>query len=276
MLSAETEGGQRKSHPYWIPDTYGTMKLKAISEKKFTLEPNSSLNVATPNNFQSPLLTPQLERSTPRRQRAVTHMNPFGMQDATKESPDEVPFVVVRTMTLSNTAEPFQPMREISQLHYSSWPDFGAPAHPADLLSLVELSDNLIRKYNGTSNADAHLPARSGERPIVVHCSAGCGRTGTFCTVDSVIDMFKRQRLAQKASESIEEGSEMEVDGEAWLYNDEDDLIARTVNDFRHQRLSMVQTLRQYVLCYETILEWLVKEMPEKFRRESLRRSYGG
>ena len=68
----------------------------------------------------------------------------------------------------------------------------------------------------------------------------------------------------------------MEVDGEAWLYDDEEDLIAQTVNDFRHQRLSMVQTLRQYVLCYETILEWLVKEMPEKFRRESLRRSYGG
>jgi len=38
----------------------------------------------------------------------------------------------------------------------------------------------------------------------------------------------------------------------------------------------MVQTLRQYVLCYETVLEGLMKEMPEKLKKEGLRRSYQG
>jgi hypothetical protein len=38
--------------------------------------------------------------------------------------------------------------------------------------------------------------------------------------------------------------------------NKSEDLIAKTVEDFRLQRLSMVQTLRQFVLCYETVLQW--------------------
>jgi protein-tyrosine phosphatase len=42
-----------------------------------------------------------------------------------------------------------------------------------------------------------------------------------------------------------------------WLDDDSMDLIAQTVEDFRGQRLSMVQSLRQFVLCYETVLEWI-------------------
>ncbi len=47
-------------------------------------------------------------------------------------------------------------------------------------------------------------------RPMLVHCSAGCGRTGTFCTVDSVIDMLKRVRVraVMKARATIERQSQ--------------------------------------------------------------------
>lgn len=275
MLSAEAEGGQRKCHPYWLPDTYGAMKVKTISEKKIAIGSDLAHDLATPASFRSPLWTPQPERATPKRQRAVTQINPFAGQDISQEVADEVPFVVRRIMTLSHSSYPFQPMREITQLHYSHWPDFGAPAHATDLLAIVDQTNILVRKYNGISNATADLPAATEERPIVVHCSAGCGRTGTFCTIDSVIDMLKKQRQVSLKPKRIEEGDEMEIDEEPWVRSNENDLIAKAVNDFRHQRLSMVQTLRQYVLCYETVLEWLVQEMPEKFRRETLRRSLG-
>ena len=272
MLSAETEGGQRKCHPYWLPETYGAMKVKTISEKKIPLDSGLANGLATPANVKSPFLTPQLERATPKRQRAVTEINPSGGQ----ETSDEVPFVVRRIMTLSHSSYPFQPMREITQLHYSHWPDFGAPAYATDLLALVEQTNRIVKKYNGISNTEADLPAAPEERPLLVHCSAGCGRTGTFCTIDSVIDMLKKQKEASMKPKRIDEGEdEMDIDEASWIRSDENDLIAKTVNDFRHQRLSMVQTLRQYVLCYETVLEWLVKEMPEKYRRETLRRSLG-
>ncbi len=42
-----------------------------------------------------------------------------------------------------------------------------------------------------------------------------------------------------------------------WLADDAVDLISTTVEDFRGQRLSMVQSLRQFVLCYETVIEWV-------------------
>jgi len=45
-----------------------------------------------------------------------------------------------------------------------------------------------------------------------------------------------------------------------WIFEQDTDLIEKTVEDFRGQRLSMVQSLRQYVLCYETVLEWMSQQ----------------
>ncbi|KAI7706448.1 hypothetical protein KC353_g12239, partial [Hortaea werneckii] len=154
-------------------------------------------------------------------------------------------------------------------------------------------------------------PAAEGERPMVVHCSAGCGRTGTFCTVDSVIDMLKRQRLSKQRGAQGRQPTPMDVDEkssgrspgqhakhdsktdgsgdplarhqsdggffasqyhhdayenqgveDSWVQSEDIDLVEKTVEDFRHQRLSMVQSLRQYVLCYESVMEWLTEQSP--------------
>jgi hypothetical protein len=48
----------------------------------------------------------------------------------------------------------------------------------------------------------------------------------------------------------------------SWVQRDDLDLVEKTVEDFRHQRISMVQSLRQYVLCYESIMEWIVEQGP--------------
>ncbi|MCJ1281279.1 hypothetical protein MMC26_000597 [Xylographa opegraphella] len=271
MLTAESEGGQRKCHPYWLPDNYGPLKLKALSEQRVSLESSSKL---------SPSIKAQVASSSERpgvgRRRAT---NPLGapLQDAAPSPSSDIPHVVIRKLTLSHSAHPFLPLREITQLQYSSWPDFGVPAHPSQVLGLVEHCNAVVRNYAGSEAQNSQLPAREGERPIVVHCSAGCGRTGTFCTVDSVIDILKRQRMVKSDSMKMEESpDEMDIDEEDWVKQDNIDLVAKTVEDLRLQRLSMVQTLRQFVLCYETVLEWLVKEMPEKLKKEGSRRSYQG
>ena len=262
MLTAEAEGGQRKCHPYWLPGDYGPFKLKALSERHLALE-----NKKPNRSFTSPTLKPDAKEKRPDmgRRRSTN----YASQHAPTPPPIdlEVPHVIVRKLTLSHANYPFEPLREITQLQYSSWPDFGAPAHPAHVLGLVEHCGSVVRSYqSGTTSQGIDEPARENERPIVVHCSAGCGRTGTFCTVDSVVDMLKRQRKVRTAKL---DAHEMDVDAkeeDGWMLRDDEDLVAKTVCDFRAQRLSMVQTLRQFVLCYETVLEWIVDEMPEKYK----------
>ena len=270
MLTVETEGGQRKSHPYWNAGDYGPYKLKSLNEKRVSLELSSSL-------LRSPPTKEVQDRRPSAGRRRSTNPNSVAERDVVKDasnplSPSEKPHVLVRKLALSHSAHPFQPMREITQLHYSGWPDFGAPAHSTHVLGLVEHCNSVVRTMAHKARAWAAAePEPPGQRPVVVHCSAGCGRTGTFCTVDSVIDILKRQRLTDDSDEQSGDGDGMDVDKdveEDWMKRDDVDLVARVVEDIRAQRLSMVQTLRQFVLCYETVLEWVVREQAEGAKKQ--------
>ncbi|KAF2761315.1 hypothetical protein EJ05DRAFT_435581 [Pseudovirgaria hyperparasitica] len=253
MLTAEHEGGQVKAHNYWSGKQYGQLRLNFLSEHRASLELSRIHRKRNQTGMDS-------------RQSSVSPVTK-GFAEAAPTS--DQPFVIVRKFTLSHCDHPFERMREITQLQYSSWPDFGAPAHPAHLLGLVEQTNAVVRSYNGTKRG----VESSNSRPIVVHCSAGCGRTGTFCTVDTVIDMIRQQhqeKTKRQSSNSMDIdssqgqdfffGSSSDGGVDVWKENDSVDLIEKTAEEFRHQRLSMVQSLRQYVLCYETVLEWLIDE----------------
>ena len=253
MLTAESEGGQLKSHPYWQTGDYKPLKLKLLLEKRIPLELNSQeLQRAKPNRpsvggRQSTSPLPEVEKARDK--------------DPIQRAP-ETSFAIVRHFTLSHSNLPFQPLREITQLQYTQWPDFGAPAHPQHLLALIEQTSKYIKGSATPAHpaaSEAAEPASKGQRPIIVHCSAGCGRTGTFCTVDSVVDMLKRQRL-EIGHDQMELDSGDDVHAGEWINRGDVDLIAKTVEDFRGQRLSMVQSLRQFVLCYESVLDWVVKQ----------------
>jgi tyrosine-protein phosphatase 2/3 len=256
MLTAESEGGQLKCHPYWASKEYGPLKLKALSEKKVSLDPKKHRT--------------STERRDSGRRRANTSADSSAPQPST---PSETPHAIIRKFTLSHASHPFSPMREITQIHYSSWPDFGAPASPGQLLGLVELSNAVQRATLAPTQSTRSEEPESAQnpRPVLVHCSAGCGRTGTFCTIDSVIDMLKRQRKESKSGVTPMEGMSSDDDymGQEsqasdvagdWVFDQDVDLVEKTVEDFRGQRLSMVQSLRQYVLCYETVLEWIAQQ----------------
>ena len=266
MLTAETEGGQRKCHPYWLSGDYGPFKLKSLSERHQALEKPKSERSFTSPQVSDPQRRPSINRRhTGSYTSHQTSQHPKSHSGTPPLDPN-TPHVIVRKLTLQHANQPFEPIREITQMQYSSWPDFGAPAHPTQVLSLVEKCNTIIHSYKANNiNRSLEEPGEEGERPIVVHCSAGCGRTGTFCTIDSVVDMMKRQRQSRR---NKREENAMDVDlaeHDAWMLSDDEDLVAKTVSDFRLQRLSMVQTLRQFVLCYETVLEWIVSQMPEKF-----------
>ncbi|KAJ1985019.1 tyrosine protein phosphatase 1 [Dimargaris verticillata] len=63
---------------------------------------------------------------------------------------------------------------QITQLHYQSWPDHDVPKDPAQFQRLR----SAVHRYQQHHNAQ--------QSPVVVHCSAGCGRTGTLIALDYV------------------------------------------------------------------------------------------
>ncbi|KAL9542506.1 hypothetical protein MBANPS3_008578 [Mucor bainieri] len=123
----------------------------------------------------------------------------------------------------------------VHHFHYSGWQDYGVPANPLGTLKLVAMAQKsqaeLGHQHKQNTNDDT----------VIVHCSAGCGRTGAFCTIDTVI---KRLGKANHPTEAEKAG--------------EIDLVCQTVSKFREQRMSMVQTLRQLVFVYEAILWWIL------------------
>ncbi|KEF59206.1 uncharacterized protein A1O9_04050 [Exophiala aquamarina CBS 119918] len=274
MLTAESEGGQVKSHKYWTPGEYGPFKLKELSERQVSLEPkkaSSKAQHASANASARPSLGAR--RSTTAS--VSIGQGPSDVKSATSKPSN----ITIRHLALSHSSYPFQPMREIAQIQYADWPDFGAPASPSELLALIEQVNKCIRASSPSERSSNEI-APEGRRPVLVHCSAGCGRTGTFCTIDSVIDMLKRQRLSRGDGGN----DRMDIDGgDDWVSRDDVDLVAKTVDDFRHQRLSMVQNLKQFVLCYESVLQWFVGQEgsspSEKLKRPGIqdsRRSYQG
>ena len=74
--------------------------------------------------------------------------------------------------------------REILQFHYTTWPDFGVPQSPTAFLRFL----SAVRR-SGALSADVGPP--------VVHCSAGIGRSGTFCLVDTSLVLVSSTNLKQ-------------------------------------------------------------------------------
>jgi len=241
MLTAETEGGQLKCDAYWKGNDFGPIQLRVLSEKKVSLEIDRHRSPrASPLGSHGS--SPDISENARRRANTTTTLRsgiqtdkPFNFALPSAGPPSETPYVIIRKFALTHTSNPSAQVREVTQLHYPSWPDFGAPAQPSHLLALVELANTIeqgalpvdvpatlsasvslaqqfgLRRPSGSAppasdkagsgswtrsaNWNVHGPENNANpRPMLVHCSAGCGRTGTFCTVDSVIDMLKRQR----------------------------------------------------------------------------------
>ncbi|KAI8805469.1 protein-tyrosine phosphatase-like protein [Cladochytrium replicatum] len=105
--------------------------------------------------------------------------------------------------------------RRICHIQFSAWPDHGIPKSPDSILRLQHIVSSL----------------RRGHAPVVVHCSAGCGRTGTFIALDSIISS-----------------------GSADTLEHAEDVVFATVARLRMQRMRTVQTLSQFAFCYEVLL----------------------
>lgn len=132
-------------------------------------------------------------------------------------SQDETNELTTRKLILENLES--DETRDVTQFQYTAWPDHGLPVSTTAFLELAHRADT----------------ANTTHGPIVVHCSAGIGRSGTFCTVHSIIEKL---RLDIQNHEQEPE------------FN-----IVKTVLYMREMRPGMVQTKEQYMFCYLTLLE---------------------
>ncbi|XP_053752356.1 receptor-type tyrosine-protein phosphatase F isoform X12 [Panthera pardus] len=123
----------------------------------------------------------------------------------------ELATYTVRTFALHKSGS--SEKRELRQFQFMAWPDHGVPEYPTPILAF-------LRRVKACNPLDAG--------PMVVHCSAGVGRTGCFIVIDAMLERMKHEKTVD---------------------------IYGHVTCMRSQRNYMVQTEDQYVFIHEALLE---------------------
>ncbi|XP_067368609.1 protein tyrosine phosphatase receptor type Fa isoform X10 [Channa argus] len=135
----------------------------------------------------------------------------YGMIQVTMLDTVELATYSVRTFALYKNGS--SEKREVRQFQFMAWPDHGVPEYPTPTLAF-------LRRVKACNPSDAG--------PMVVHCSAGVGRTGCFIVTDAMLERMKHEKSAD---------------------------IYGHVTCMRAQRNYMVQTEDQYIFIHEALLE---------------------
>ena len=159
MLTACTEGGRAKSYRYW-PERVGE---KLIFSHRVTSEPVRPHHTGDWVDGYLPPITVEYVSS-----------------EASSEA-DAASGKGWRTNILRLSQEGRKSV-EIRQIEYLGWQDHGVPSSPVEVLDLVRYVESIV-----------HDP----QEPIVIHCSAGVGRTGTFIAISALLPLLQRLRAGE-------------------------------------------------------------------------------
>ncbi|XP_069048471.1 receptor-type tyrosine-protein phosphatase delta isoform X45 [Lepisosteus oculatus] len=135
----------------------------------------------------------------------------YGLIQVTLLDTVELATYCVRTFALYKNGS--SEKREVRQFQFTAWPDHGVPEHPTPFLAF-------LRRVKACNPPDAG--------PMVVHCSAGVGRTGCFIVIDAMLERIKHEKT-------------VDIYGHVTL--------------MRSQRNYMVQTEDQYIFIHDALLE---------------------
>ncbi|XP_015201355.2 tyrosine-protein phosphatase non-receptor type 9 isoform X1 [Lepisosteus oculatus] len=117
--------------------------------------------------------------------------------------------------------------RDVAHYLYMSWPDFGVPKSAS---AMLDFRAQVKQHQEAAVQAlGSEWTGPAGGPPVVVHCSAGIGRTGTFCTLDICLSR-------------LEDIGTVDVN--------------QTVRRMRTQRAFSIQTWDQYYFCYMAVIEY--------------------
>ena len=127
------------------------------------------------------------------------------------------------------------PTRALTQLQMVSWLDGDVPEDG----SVILLLRDLVRARHDLP-APMAPPIAPGDRPILAHCSAGVGRTGTFIVIDRIVAQLQSVARGPRGAGALRETT---VD------------IAEQVCTMRRCRQCMCYTPEQYAFVYSTVAE---------------------
>nr|VZI20846.1 unnamed protein product [Spirometra erinaceieuropaei] len=204
-----------KCEQYWPAIGHGTRTPMSSAVEGWSNHPQSpttSTHFSPPHLLQDNPITPHRPSNSlaPLCQAplaTVTHGQiTVGLLDVV-----ELAYYTIRTFSLQKAGS--QEKREVRQLQFTAWPDHGVPNHPAPLLMF-------LRRVN------SECAPETG--PIIVHCSAGVGRTGAYIVLDILLQQMRREHAIN---------------------------VPAAVARLRSQRNFMVQTEDQYAFIYEALVE---------------------
>lgn len=244
MLCNLKEGGMEKCHSYFDEGVYGPLRLRRIAstspERPEATQAEQDQHAAQGFFSAADMNRSQSVNRTEDTTTAYTARREFNLDrpsDRSHQTPSET--------------------RQLRHFQFGNWPDFDIPPDPHTLI-------RFINEVDAANTEVAQLNGFETPGPVLVHCSAGVGRTGCFMVIDTLLDQLGLQDQGSSRMSVDEPLHPQPVYPEHSGFDSaqtppllRDDPVFSTVNEMREQRMSMVANLAQYQFIHMALMAGL-------------------